>query len=104
MGKRLEKKLDVVVSRAKAIWPDAADLSLAPLAWIGQACGSTHRPVATMNAFALDHRVNAICFCRSSILFFRPRPSVPPYSHNLASAPRQRAPDRLPATFHSGGS
>jgi hypothetical protein len=34
VGKRLERKLATVVERGKALWPKAADVQLAPLAWI----------------------------------------------------------------------
>jgi hypothetical protein len=86
VGRWLEKKLEITVNRAKAIWPEAAELTLKPLAWIRKACGATEQPLVAMNAFALDHGVNAICFCRSSILFFRPRLSRRGASHNLGSA------------------
>jgi hypothetical protein len=69
-GKRLEKMLGTAVERAKAIWPEAAELTLQPLAWIGATCGRTDHPILDMNRWALDHGVNAICFCRHSILFF----------------------------------
>jgi len=69
-GKRLEKMLGTAVVRGKAIWPEAAELSLQPLAWIGAVCGQADHPILGMNRLALDHGVNAICFCRSSILFF----------------------------------
>jgi hypothetical protein len=85
VGKWLEKKLEIAVNRAKAIWPGAAELTLKPLEWIQMACGATERPLVVMNAFALDHGVNAICFCRASILFFRPRLSHHGASHNMGS-------------------
>lgn len=69
-GRRLEKMLDAAVARAKAIWPEAAALTLQPLAWIGTVCGRAEHPILDMNRWALDHGVNAICFCRCSILFF----------------------------------
>lgn len=103
VAKRLERRLQLVISRAKAIWPDAAELTLSCLGWIREACGPTERPLATMNAFALDHHVNAICFCRSSVLFFRPWLSADRPSHNRVSTATPRAPDRIQATFHSGG-
>jgi hypothetical protein len=71
-GKRLEEMLGTAVARAKAIWPEAAEISLQPLAWIGAVCGRADHPILNMNRLALDHGVNAICFCRSSFLFFGP--------------------------------
>jgi hypothetical protein len=70
-GKRLERKLAVAVERGKAIWPEAADPALGTWEWIQTVCGSTAQPILLMNRFALEHRVNAICFCRAPILLFR---------------------------------
>jgi len=85
VGKRLERRLQMAVNRAKAIWPDKADPALAPLAWIEAVCGPSETPLVAMNAFALAHRINAICFCRFSILFFGPPDSPPESVHNLES-------------------
>jgi hypothetical protein len=71
-GKRLEKMLGTAVARGKAIWPEAAELTLEPLAWIHGVCGRVDHPILDMNRWALDHGINAMCFCRSSILFFGP--------------------------------
>jgi hypothetical protein len=71
VGKRLERKLATAVERAKAIWPEAAELTLGPRAWIRAVCGSSEQPILGMNRFALEHGVNAICFCRAPILLFR---------------------------------
>jgi hypothetical protein len=70
-GRRLEEMLDTAVSRAKAIWPQAAELSLQGLAWVSAVCGRAEHPILDFNRWALEQRVNAICFCRCSILFFR---------------------------------
>ena len=72
-GRSLERKLAIAVERAKAIWPQAADTRFSTQEWIKAVCGSTARPIEEMNRFALEHGVNAICFCRATILFFRPR-------------------------------
>ena len=69
-GKRVGKMLETAVARAKAIWPDAAELTLKPLAWIDAVCGRVDQPILDLNRWALVHGVNAICFCRYSILFF----------------------------------
>jgi hypothetical protein len=71
VGKRLERKLATAVERGKAIWPEAADVALTPLAWIEAVCGSADQPILLMNRFALELGVNAICFCRAPILLFR---------------------------------
>jgi len=70
-GKRLERKLGTAVERGKAIWPEAADPVLGSWAWIQAVCGSSEQPIRAMNRFALEHGVNAICFCRAPILLFR---------------------------------
>ena len=70
-GKRLERKLSTAVERGKAIWPEAADPVLGSWAWIQAVCGSAEQPILLMNRFALEHGVNAICFCRAPILLFR---------------------------------
>jgi hypothetical protein len=71
VGTRLERKLATAVERGKALWPKAADVQLAPWAWIQAVCGSSEQPIVRMNRYAFEHRVNAICFCRAPILLFR---------------------------------
>lgn len=85
-GRSLERKLATAVERAKAIWPQAADTSFSPQEWIKAVCGSTAQPIEEMNRFALEHGVNAICFCRATILFFRSRIRAGRPSHEAASA------------------
>ncbi len=70
VGKCLERKLATAVQRGKAIWPKVADERLQPWAWIQAVCGSTEQPILAMNRFALERRVNAICFCHAAILLF----------------------------------
>ena len=100
-GKQLERRLGVIVSRGKALWPQAAELHLDGLAWIRAGCAP--RPAATpllsLNHFSLQQRVNAICCSRASILLFgrpprtaRKQPSVPFVSHHVASGPASLAP------------
>jgi hypothetical protein len=84
-GRRVEKMLDTAVARAKAIWPRAATPSLHGLGWIAAVCGRVDHPIVDLNRWALAHGVNAICFCRSSILFFPARQSAGAHSHNPAS-------------------
>jgi len=95
VGKRLERKLATSVQRAKVIWPEAAELTLEPRAWIRAVCGSTVQPILQMNRFALEHRVNAICFCRAPILLFRAGIRAGLHSHTRVSAGRGRRPGRL---------
>ena len=55
-GKQLERRLGVIVSRGKSLWPQAADRQLGGLAWIRAVC--TPRPTATpllsLNHFSLE--------------------------------------------------
>ena len=94
-GKQLERRLGVIVSRGKALWPQAADLQLGGLAWVRAVCAprSVATPLLSLNHFSLEHRVNAICCSRSSILLFgRPpraalkRPSAPSGRRRIACA------------------
>jgi hypothetical protein len=95
VGKRLERKLATSVERAKAIWPTAAGVDLEPRAWVRAVCGSSEQPIASMNRYALEHRVNAICFCRAPILLFRAGTRRRRGSHKRASAGGGRRSGRL---------
>ena len=96
VGKRLERKLATSVQRAKVIWPEVAELTLEPRAWIRAVCGSTEQPILQMNRFALEHRVNAICFCRAPILLFRAATRGGHRSLKAVSAATPRRSSRLP--------
>lgn len=85
VGKRLERKLATAVQRGKALWPEAADQRLESWAWIQAVCGSAEQPILRMNRFALEHQVNAICFCRAPILLFRVRVFAGLRSHKPAA-------------------
>ncbi len=90
-GKQLERRLGVIVSRGKALWPQAADLHRAGLAWIRDACAPlpATAPLLSLNHFCLSHRVNAICCARVSILLFG-RPPLPARKRPSAPACRRR--------------
>jgi hypothetical protein len=69
--RRLEAHLEVAVTRGKALWPGEGVESLRGLAWMASICAeAAERPLLAMNLFALHRGVNALCFCRSSILLF----------------------------------
>jgi len=102
-GRRLEKMLDTAVERAKGIWPEAAEPSLHGLAWIEAVCGRADHPILDLNRWALDHGVNAICFCRSSILFFRSRTATGGRPRKPASAAEGRSPVTVAITSSSQG-
>ena len=65
-GKQLERRLGVIVSRGKTLWPQAADPQLGGLAWVRAACAprSADTPLVSLNHFSLGQRVNAICCSR----------------------------------------
>jgi hypothetical protein len=102
-GKRLEKMLGTAVARAKAIWPEAAEQSLQPLAWIHGVCGRADHPILDMNRLALDHGVNAICFCRRSILFFGPGSAARVTSLKRVSAAGEGGAGRVASIFTLSG-
>lgn len=88
--RRLERRLEVAVSRGKALWPHEGRHDLRGLAWMDSLCGVGDHPLLAMNVFALGHRVNAICFCRFSILLFGRTAVSERVSHKggTAAAPR----------------
>ena len=100
-GKQLERRLGVIVSRGKALWPQAADLQLGGLAWVRAACAprAASTPLLSLNHFSLEQGVNAICCSRSSILLFgrRPggalkRPAAPDSDRRIVSPPSSPPP------------
>jgi len=84
--KELERMLRVAISRAKALFPAVAGSSRSGLPWIEALCGPTDRPLFHLNLFCLDHGVNAVCFCRASILVFDRSRRITKTSHNPGSA------------------
>ncbi len=84
--KSLDRMFATAVRRAKALFPRAADESLSALAWVFAVVGYTERPLVELNRFCLASGVNAVCFCRASILVFKPRRARSSFSHNLGSA------------------
>lgn len=68
--KALEGMLETAVMRGKALFAQAADPRLSSLAWVEAVCGAADRPLFRLNRYALAHGVNALCFCRRSILLF----------------------------------
>ena len=84
--KALERMLEVAISRGKVLFPDTAAPQLSQTAWIEALCGTTGRPLFSLNRYALDHGVNALCFCRSSILLFGRNRVGGQISHKYRSA------------------
>jgi hypothetical protein len=85
--KQLERRFATAVQQAKALWPEAAVPSLSGLEWVTSACRDSARPLFALNRFALERGVNAICFCRASILLFGRSAGAGCFSHRLDSAP-----------------
>jgi hypothetical protein len=85
--RRLERRLEVAVGRGKALWPHEGRQDLRGLAWMVSLCDGEERPLAQMNHFALAHGVNALCFCRSSILLFGRTAVCGGVSHKGGTAP-----------------
>jgi hypothetical protein len=85
--KSLERMFTTAVGRAKALFPQAADERLSGLPWVFAAVGPTVQPLVALNRFCLARRVNAVCFCRASILVFPSRRGGARISHNPGSAP-----------------
>ena len=91
--KQLERMFATAVSRAKALFPDAADERLSAMAWVHTVIVSTERPLWSLNRYSLSRGYNCICFCRASILTFAPRSAGSLSSHNHGSP--ARPPPRL---------
>lgn len=100
-GRQLERRLGVIVSRGKALWPRAANLHLGGLAWIRAACAprSAATPLLSLNHYSLERQVNALCCSRSTILLFGRRPraalkrhSAPNSGHRIVSMPSSQPP------------
>jgi len=92
-GKQLERRLGVIVSRGKTLWPQAADPHLGGLAWVRAACAprSADTPLLSLNHFSLGQRVNAICCSRVSILLFGGRSGAALKRHSMPSGSRRVA-------------
>ena len=109
-GKQLDRRLRVAVNRTKALWPRAADQDLGGLEWIRAVCAPLceSTPLLSLNRFCLANHVNAVCFCRSSILLFRMAPNSArkwslcpdgPRLRRFCHSVRQRAALRLRTSF-----
>ena len=86
--KHLDRMLVTTVSRAKVLFPDAADDHLSGLSWIRTTTGQPDRPLWSLNRYALKHRFNCIAFCRASIIIFSSVTARSASSHNRGSPER----------------
>ena len=83
--KHLDRMFSTAVSRAKALFPDAADDRLSGIEWIQALAGPNERPLWSLNQFCLARRYNCLCFCRASIIRFTTRSARSRTSHNRGS-------------------
>ena len=60
----LDRRLEVVVSRGKALWPHGGELHAHGLAWIASLVGASNEPVVALNRYALENGVNCLWFSR----------------------------------------
>jgi hypothetical protein len=72
-GRRLDRRLAIVVAQGKALWPGAADLRARGLAWIISLVGATDEPVVELNRYALEHGVNGLWYSRRPVSVRRRR-------------------------------
>jgi len=86
--KQLDRMLVTAVSRAKALFPEAAEERLSGLAWIQSATGEVDRPLWSLNRYALENGYNCIAFCRASIISFSSASASSASSHNRGSPER----------------
>lgn len=60
----LDRKLAVIVTQGKALWPDRGDPHSHGVAWISSLLGGSEDPVVALNHYALSNRVNCLWFSR----------------------------------------
>ena len=80
---QLDKMFEKSVDMAKALFPEAGEPTLHGMKWVASVVADLSRPLYSLNCFCLDHRVNAVCFSRSSILLFPTNSVGGGISHNL---------------------
>jgi hypothetical protein len=95
-GLQLEKMFARSVLRAKALFPEAAELSLRGMEWVHSVVADASRPLYSLNCYCLGCGVNPVCFCRASLLRFRPCKSGGKFSHNLGTSRGRAGPIHCP--------
>ena len=83
--KQLERMFAVAMRSGKALLVGMGDQRLDGLEWIASVCGSGERCLYRINCFALEHRVNGLCFCRRWLLKYSRNPFPGQHSHNSCS-------------------
>ena len=84
-AKQLDRMFATAVARAKALFPEAAEVRLPAMEWVYTVVGSKAAPLWSLNRFCLAHQYNCICFARASIIRFAPRSARTASSHNRGS-------------------
>ena len=95
-GLQLEKMFARSVDRAKALFPESGDPCRNGMEWVHSVVGNPSRPLYSLNCFCLQQGVNAVCFCRVSILRFRPSKTGGGFSHNLGRSKPGGSPIHCP--------
>jgi hypothetical protein len=91
-GLQLERMFARSVNQAKALFPHAGEPYLNGMEWVRSVVEDPSRPLYSLNCFCLQQRVNAVCFCRASILRFRISKAGGRFSHNLGTPQREGSP------------
>jgi len=86
----LDHAFRVAVERARAIFVDQGNLRLQGLEWVQSLTGQTGHPMASLNQYCLEHRVNGICLTRYPIHLFRGQSPRSGNSHNPGATARWR--------------
>jgi len=84
-GLQLDRMFARSVNQAKALFPQAGEPYLMGMEWVRSVVEDPSRPLYSLNCFCLTQGVNAVCFCRASILRFRISKAGVRFSHNLGT-------------------
>lgn len=91
-GLQLERMFARSVNQAKALFTQTGEPYLQGMEWVRSVVEDPLRPLHSLNCFCLKQGVNAVCFCRASILRFRVSKTGVRFSHNLGTPKREGSP------------
>jgi hypothetical protein len=86
----LDHAFGMAVARAKAIFVGRGDVRLQGIGWVESLTGETGHPMASLNQYCLERRVNAICVTRYPIHLFRRTAAGIGNPHNPGATARWR--------------
>ena len=89
-GAVLDHAFRVAVDRARAIFVVEGAERLRGSEWVQALTGETGHPMASLNQYCLERRVNAICLTRYTIHLFAERAAREPTPHNSGAVARWR--------------